>query len=196
MSKEGAVVLTLEELGNALLDGIDAAAGAVGTHGAAVLEQELGSLNDVRLVAQAVDQHILLVEQLRVLQQAQDLAEEGDGLLVQLLRVANVGRDDMVKGQAGVALAQLGAQLFRLDGQLAADGVFGGTDVRVDVVDVEPAHFVGGGCECAGRVDEPGSVPETETATEIIGIGLVGWLKPCRWRGRKCDEGSPKTGSF
>lgn len=108
-----------------------------------MLEQPLGTLNNVRLVAQAVDQDILLLKELRVLQQTEDLAEEGDGLLVQLLGVANVGRDDLVKGQAGGALAQLGTQLVRLDGELATDGVFGRADVRVDVVDVEPAHFRG-----------------------------------------------------
>lgn len=135
--------LTLEELGNALLDSVHTAAGAVGTNRAALLEQPLGTFDDVGLVAKVVDQDILLLEQVGVLEQTEHLAEEGDGLLVQLLGVANVGRDDLVKGQAGVALVQARTKLLRLDGELAADGIFGGADVRVDVVDVEAAHFRG-----------------------------------------------------
>lgn len=135
--------LTLEELGNALLDSVHTAAGAVGTNRAALLEQPLGTLNDVGLVAKAVDQDILLLEQIGVLKQTEHLAEEGDGLLVQLLGVANVGGDNLVEGQAGVALVQAGTQLLRLDGELTADSIFSCADVRVDVVDVEAAHFRG-----------------------------------------------------
>lgn len=134
---------TFEELGNALLDGGHARAGAVGAHGADLLEQPLGALNDVGLVAEAVDQDILILEQLRVLEQAADLAEEGDGLLVELLRVADVCRDDLLEGEAVVALAQARAELLRLDGELAAHRVLGPPDVGVDVVDGESRH--GGG---------------------------------------------------
>lgn len=136
--------LTLEELGNALLDSVHTAAAAVGTNRAALLEQPPGTLDDIGLVAEAVDQDILLLEQIGVLEQTEHLAEKGDGLLVQLLGVANVGRDNLVKGQAGVALVQARTQLLRLDGELTANGIFSCADVRVDVVDGEAAHFRGG----------------------------------------------------
>lgn len=87
-----------------------------------------------------------MLEQQRVLEQTENLAEEGDGLLVELLGVTNVGADDLVEGKVlGVALSDLGAVLLRLDGQLAADGVLGLDDVRVDVLDGETAH----GCDAA-----------------------------------------------
>lgn len=136
--------LTLEELGNALLDGWNTGTGTVGTDGADALEEPLCTLNHVGLVAEVVDQDIFLLEKLGVLQQTGDLSEEGDGLLVQLLGVADVGRDDLVEGQVtALALVQRSAELLGLDGQLATDGILGRANVGVDVVDGEPGH-VGG----------------------------------------------------
>jgi len=52
-----------------------------------------------------------------------------------LLRVSDVGRYDLLERQAvEVAFGDLGAVLLRLDGQLAAHGILGCLDVRVDVV--------------------------------------------------------------
>lgn len=109
-------------------------------------EERLGALNDVGLVAQAVDQDVLLFEEQGVLEDGEDLAEKGEGLLVELLGVANVGADDLVKGQRLVALGEAGAELLRLDGELAADGVLGVADALVDGVDGE-AH---GGLKSSG----------------------------------------------
>ena len=53
-----------------------------------VVEQLPRPFNHVRLVAQTVEQHVFVVKEERVLQQTRHLPEEGDGLLVQLLRVA------------------------------------------------------------------------------------------------------------
>jgi hypothetical protein len=135
--------LTLEEVGNALADGRDAVAGTVGADRTDHTKQLLGPLQHVRLIAQVVYQHIALLEQRRVLEEAKDLAEEGDGLLVELLGVADVGRDDLLEGQVGRAICQRGPVFLRLDGQLTAHGVLGLPDVRVDVVDVEPTARVG-----------------------------------------------------
>lgn len=126
--------LTLEKGGDALLDGRNAVAGTVGADGAHLLQQPLGAVDDIGLVAEVADEQTLVLEQLRVLEQAADLAKEGDGLLVQLLGVANVGRDDVLEGQAAVAFGQARAKLLGLDGQLAADGVLGPPDVGVDGV--------------------------------------------------------------
>src|SRR3569833_595007 len=71
------------------------------------------------------------------------MAEEGQGPLVELRRVANVGRDDLLEGKVGSSLVQLGPELLRLDGELAADSVLGCLDMRVDVVVVEPPGWCG-----------------------------------------------------
>jgi hypothetical protein len=108
---------TLNVLGNALSDAWCALALAVCAHALDFLQQLLRPRNDIRLVAQAIDEHILVLEQSRVLQQTCDLAEECDGLLVQLLRVSNVRCDDGVEGEIfALALCQRRAVLFRLDG--------------------------------------------------------------------------------
>lgn len=131
------VGLTLEEVGDALTNSRDTVACAVGADGADLLQQPFGALNDVVVVAKRVLESLLVLQEQGVLNQAQDLAEEGDGLLVELLRVADVGRDDLGEGQARLAAAELGAELLRLDGQLAADGVLGLDDVGVDVALVQ-----------------------------------------------------------
>jgi len=85
-----------------------------------------------------------MLKQLRVLHQAHNLAEEGDRLLIQLLRVTNIGTDDRVEGKIlAFALVELGAVLLRLDRQLATNGILGFLDMRVDVVDVEGARTLG-----------------------------------------------------
>lgn len=58
------------------------------------------TLERIRLVVQTVEQDIFLLEQLRILHQADDLAEESDGLLIKLLRVSDVGRDYFVEREA------------------------------------------------------------------------------------------------
>ena len=106
-----------------------------------MVEEGLGAGDDVALVAEGAQQHVLVLQQLGVLEDAEDLAEEGEGLLVELLGVADVGADDLVEGQVlAVALPELGAEDLRLDGQLAAHRVLGLHHVRVDVVYGEPAH--------------------------------------------------------
>lgn len=101
-------------------------------------QKPLGPLDDIGLVAEGAEEHVLVLQQFGVLEQREHLAEEGDGLLVQLLGVPDVGGDDLVEGQVLVAGGQLGAEELGLDGQLAPHGVLGGHDILVDVVDVEP----------------------------------------------------------
>jgi hypothetical protein len=61
------------------------------------LEQLLRARNDIGLVAQAVDEDVLVLQQAGVLEQTCDLAEECYGFLVELLRVANVRGNDCVE---------------------------------------------------------------------------------------------------
>ena len=136
--------LTLKELGNAIADGRNTSAGAVGTDRADLAHEELGTLDNIGLVSEAVDEDILVLEKSGVLEETEDLSEEGDGLLVELLGVANVGRDDLRKGKAfGLALGDLSSVDLRLDGKLATDGVLGSDDVLVDVIDGKSSHFGG-----------------------------------------------------
>ena len=129
---------TLNVLCNALSDARCALALTVCAHAIHLFQQLLRPRNDIFLVSQALDQYVLVLQQSRILQQTRHLPEEGDGFLVELLRVANVGGDDGVERQVlALALSQLCAVLLRLDGELSTDGVLGGADVRVDVVQVE-----------------------------------------------------------
>lgn len=81
-----------------------------------------------------------MLQKVRVLEQTQDLAEEGDRLLVELLRIADVGTYNLLEGQGLVALSNPGAVLLGLDSKLAADGVLGLDDVRVDVSESKSRH--------------------------------------------------------
>jgi hypothetical protein len=131
-------VASLDEVGNGLPDTKRTLRLRVCADRLDVLEQGPGALNDILLVAQALLQNVLVLQQLRVLHQTEDLAEEGDGLLVELLRVADVGCDDSVEGQVlALALGQSSLELLRANGEFATDGIFCLFDVRVDVVDVQ-----------------------------------------------------------
>lgn len=162
---------TLEELGDALLDGRDTVAGAVGANAADILQQPPGPLNDIGLVSQVVDEHVLLLQELGVLEETGYLAEEGKGLLVELLGVADVGGDDLVEGQVvSLAAGDLGAVLLRLDGQLATDGVLGLLDVGVDVV---------------GSESHGGILAMLSRAVLLVMVGL-GWRGNSGGGGAKC----------
>lgn len=186
--------ITLNKLGNALLDGGHTGTGTVGADGADALEQELGALNDVGLVAQRVDEGLLVVEQARVLEDAEDLAEKGNGLLVELLGVANVGIDDLVKRQRLVALVEAGAEGLGLEGELAADGVLGVDDALVDLVDAD-LHVCGlgshvcRGCRIARRGAEEaaaGGAASRRRAKKYVGLSP----KIRVWRGRAVKVGA------
>ena len=77
-----------------------------------MLEQVLGTLNDISLVAETIDESILLLQQLGVLEDAEDLSEKGNWLLVELLRVTDVGRDDLLEGQRLVSFGQWSKELL------------------------------------------------------------------------------------
>ena len=63
-----------------------------------------------------------------------DLSCERDGLLVQalLLRVSDIGRDDLVKRQSVVLLFELLSQAFGLDRELATNGILDFQDRGVE----------------------------------------------------------------
>ena len=161
--------LTLEEVGDALADGRHAVAGAVGSDRADLGEEPLSALQHVRLVAELVQEDVLVLEEDGVLDEAEYLAEEGDGLLVELLGVADVCRDDLVKGQAGSALPEEGPVLLRLHGQLATHGVLGSADMGVDVVDVETS--AAGRPHCADLVEGGGQAERWMAGREAEGRG-------------------------
>lgn len=171
-----------------LADSRGAVAGAVSSYGADMLEEPLGALNDISLVAEVVDEDILLLKKQRVLEETEDLTEEGDGLLVELLGVADVGRDDLVEGKAGGSTEQAGTELLGLDGKLATHSVLGRSDVRVDVVNVETAgigrrHFA----NLAEGLEQPSLLRErVNNWRGIIRLGQ---------RGNTYREGGVKTGS-
>jgi hypothetical protein len=165
VDRRGVPVAALDVFGDRLADASCALRLRVCADAVDVLEQLLRARNHVRLVAEGPRQDVLVLQQLRVLQQRGDLAEECDGLLVELLRVADVGGDDRVEGQVlALALGQLRAVRLRLDGQLAADGILGRADVRVDVVEREDRLGLGdagrhgagglGGGGSRGRAEE------------------------------------------
>lgn len=137
-------VRTLEELSNALLDGGNTGACAVGTDTANIFQEESRALQHIGLVSQAAQQDLLVLQELRMLEKTQDLAEEGDGLLVELLRVADIGADDLGERQAGIALSKGCAVFLRLDGQLATHSILGLDDLGLDVPDMQPGHLEGG----------------------------------------------------
>jgi hypothetical protein len=152
--------LTLNEVGHALLDARRTSAVAVGAHALHLLQQAPRPRDDVGRVAQPLE-GLLMVEQGRVLEQRGDLAEEGERLLVELLRVADVCEDDVVEGQAlALAGGDLGAQLLGALGDQAADGVLGGDDM---LVDTGQAEDLWGGHGCVWRGGEGTDEVERET---------------------------------
>lgn len=127
------MILTLKEVGNALANSRDAVACTVGADRAYFAQQPLGSLDDIVLIAEGFLQGLLVLQEQRVLDQTEDLAEESNGLLVQLLRVANVGRDDLGERQTLFATAKLGPELLRLDSKLTTDSILGLDNMGIDV---------------------------------------------------------------
>lgn len=76
-----------------------------------------------------------MFQKLRMLYNTENLAEEGDGLLIELLRVSDVGRDDLLERQIRTGtLGELSPVLLRLDGQLTAHSVLRRFDVLIDVL--------------------------------------------------------------
>lgn len=179
-------MLTLEEVGNVLADSRGTVAGAISSYGADMLEEPLGALNNISLVAEVVDEDILLLEEKRVLEETEDLAEEGDGLLVKLLGVADVGRDDLVEGEVGGSTEQAGTELLGLDGKLATHSVLSRSDVRVDVVDGETAGIGGRHFANLGEGLEASLLRERVNSRRgIIGLGQRG----------NASRGGVRTGS-
>jgi hypothetical protein len=63
------------------------------------------------------------------------LTKESDGLLVELLRVADVGGYHFLEWEVfAFAFGKLGSVFLCPYGNFAADGVFGGFHMRIDVV--------------------------------------------------------------
>lgn len=146
-------------------------------YAANILKQLPRPVDNVLLVAQSVLQHLLMLQQQRVLYDTGDLAEEGNGLLVELLRVADVGGNDCVEGEVAlVALCQTGTILLALDCELTAHGVLGRFDVRVDVVNGESLHFVGGGKSAEGGGGEKRRRARNKSVRAEFGDGGCSYL--------------------
>lgn len=170
-----------------LSDGRGAVAGTVSSYGADILEEPLGALNDISLVAEVVDEDVLMLEKQRVLEETEDLAEKGDGLLVKLLGVADVGRDDLAEGDVGGSTEKGGPELLGLDGKLTAHSVLGRSDVRVYVVNVETAGVGGRHFANLGEGLEPSLLSErVNNRRGIIRLGQRG----------SASRGGVKAGSW
>ena len=94
---------TLNEPRHALPDPRRALALAVCADALNVVQQPSRPVKHILLVPQRLRQDLPILQQLWVLEEARDLPEEGDGLLVELLRVSDVGGDDGVKGGSSAA---------------------------------------------------------------------------------------------
>ena len=98
-------------------------------HGFHFGQEAFGAVDDVGGVVEGGLEGGFVGEEGRVLEDGEDLAEEGDGLLVELLRVADVGGDDGVEGEGLVGVGrrsgrvvggfQLGAVGFCSSGEFA-----------------------------------------------------------------------------
>ena len=139
----GEPITLFDEPSNTLPDNRCTLTMTVGTNTVHILQESLGTLNDILLVAKGCLEGLGVLQQQRVLHQTQHLTEEGDGLLVQLLRVANVRKDHTVKGQRLVSLCELHTQFLGLDGQLTTHGILGFPHVGVDVVQVQGTARMG-----------------------------------------------------
>jgi hypothetical protein len=84
-----------------------------------------------------IQQHILMFQQRRVFKQAQNLTKEGYRLLIQLLGVSNVRRDDFLEGDVSGAFCKLGSVLLRPNSKFPSDCVLSFLHVGVYVVDVQ-----------------------------------------------------------
>jgi len=94
----GVAVSSLDKVGHGLADAGRAVRLRVRADALDVFEQLLRALDHVLFIPQRPGQDVFVLKQLRVFEDGGDLAEECDGLLVELLRVADVGGDDRVEG--------------------------------------------------------------------------------------------------
>lgn len=71
------------------------------------------------------------------------LARKGDRWLIQplLLRISNIGRDDLIKGKPMGRLLELVAECLCLDGELATYGILDFEKSGVEGVDGKIAHW-------------------------------------------------------
>lgn len=132
---------TLNELGNTLLDSWSSRTSTVCTNRADSLQQPSRPLNNIRLVSQLVQQDILLLQKWGIFHQAQHLSEERNGLLIQLLRVSNIGRNNLIERQTLRSLRQLRSILLRPHRQLSSNRVLRLLDMRVDIIDIQTAEL-------------------------------------------------------
>jgi hypothetical protein len=128
-------ILTLNKLGDAIADSGNTSAGTVSTDRADLAQEELGTFDDIGLVAKVLGKSLLVLKQQRVFKKTGDLSEEGDGLLIELLGVADVCGNDLFERKiVGIALCDLGSVFLGLDGKFTTDGVLGSDDALVNVL--------------------------------------------------------------
>jgi hypothetical protein len=84
-----------------------------------------------------------MFQQRRVFKQAQNLTKEGYRLLIQLLGVSNIRRDDLLKGDVSGAFGKLGSVLLRPNCKFSSDCILGFLHVGVYVVDVQTPKLGG-----------------------------------------------------
>jgi hypothetical protein len=135
----GEAITLLNEFGNRLSNNGNTLGMRISANGSNLSNKGLGTLNRVLFKEQL---RIGILEEIRVLNQSKDLSVKGDGVLIKLLGVTNIGVDDLFKRKGiGVSLELL-AELLSAESESAADCVFGVDYVFVKLVDSERGHFV------------------------------------------------------
>ena len=100
----GEAIALLDELGHGVADPGGALGLRVCAHGFYFGQEPFGAVDDIGGVVEGGLQGGFVGEEGGVLEDGEDLAEEGDGFLVELLRVADVGGDDGVEGEGLVGV--------------------------------------------------------------------------------------------
>jgi hypothetical protein len=148
---------TFNEPCNTVFDTYYTSTGTVRTNRANRLQQPPRPLDNIALVSQLVQQDILMLQQRWVLKQTQNLPKECYRLLIQLLGVSNIRRNNFVEGKVSSAFCKLGSVFLRSNSKLSSHGIFGFLDVGVYVVNVQAAKICGGrhgavwSCQQCGR---------------------------------------------
>ena len=137
------IELTFNKPRNTLLNISSTSRIAISTDATNLFEQNPSALDGILLVAESGKTGLVL-EQIRPFQETSYLTKEGDGLLIELLRIANVGKDDGVEGEVlSLAFFELGLVLRCALGNETTHSVLGCFDVRVDVVERERLRHLG-----------------------------------------------------
>jgi hypothetical protein len=131
------IVRTLNEFSYTLSDTQSTRTVAVSSNTVHLLQQLLGSCNCIRFVAKSFN-GLLLFQKWWIFQQTRHLSEKGDWLLVKLLWIANVCKDNLVKRQVfTLSLCNLRAIYLCTLRNQTAHGILSLLDMWIDSIESE-----------------------------------------------------------